>query len=69
MLYSGTVAAASEAALNDVPSIAVSLEWEEHPRFDVAATMAADLIEQMLERDAWERPPPVQPELPDRGDA
>ncbi|WP_146403111.1 5'/3'-nucleotidase SurE [Pseudobythopirellula maris] len=53
VLYSGTVAAASEAALHGLPSIAVSLEWDTHPRFDRAAALAAGVIEQMLERDAW----------------
>ena len=53
VLYSGTVGAATEAAINDLPAIAISLEYEEQPRFDVAATMAADLIEQMLENGAW----------------
>ncbi|TWT99592.1 5'-nucleotidase SurE [Botrimarina colliarenosi] len=53
VLYSGTVAAATEAALNDLPSIAVSLEWEDHTRFDAAAAMSVAVIEQMLERDAW----------------
>lgn len=53
VLYSGTVAAATEAAMCDLPSIAVSLEYEEHPRFDVAAGLAVDVIEMMLERNAW----------------
>ena len=53
VLYSGTVAAATEAALNDLPAIAVSLEYDEHARFNTAAAMAVTLIEQMLERDAW----------------
>ena len=53
VLYSGTVAAATEAALNDLPSIAVSLEYDEHARFNRAAAMAVDVIQQMLERDAW----------------
>ncbi|QDV75023.1 5'/3'-nucleotidase SurE [Botrimarina mediterranea] len=53
VLYSGTVAAATEAALNDLPAIAVSLEWEDHSRFNAAAAMATDVIAQMLERNAW----------------
>jgi 5'-nucleotidase len=53
VLYSGTVAAATEAALNDLPAIAVSLEWEDHSRFNAAAAMATDIIAQMLERNAW----------------
>ena len=53
VLYSGTVAAATEGALNDLPSIAVSLEYEEKPRFEIAAGMAVDVIQQMLDRNAW----------------
>ena len=53
VLYSGTVAAATEAALHDLPSIAVSLEYDEHARFDDAATMALSIIQQMLEQNAW----------------
>lgn len=53
VLYSGTVAAATEGALNDLPSIAVSLEYDDHARFDLAAQLAVDVIEQMLERDAF----------------
>lgn len=53
VLYSGTVAAATEAALHDLPSIAVSLEWDEHARFDAASQLAVGVIEQMLEADAW----------------
>jgi 5'-nucleotidase len=53
VLYSGTVAAASEAALNDLPSIAVSLEYDEHARFDAAAELAVDVIAMMLQRNAW----------------
>ncbi|MEQ8846740.1 5'/3'-nucleotidase SurE [Botrimarina sp.] len=53
VLYSGTVAAATEAALHDLPSIAVSLEWDEHARFNTAAAMAVSVIQRMLEVDAW----------------
>lgn len=53
VLYSGTVAAATEAALNGLPAIAVSLEWEDHSRFNAAAAMATRVIEQMLAHDAW----------------
>lgn len=53
VLYSGTVAAATEAALNDLPSIAVSMEWDDHARFDTATNLAVEVIEQMLERNAW----------------
>lgn len=53
VLYSGTVAAASEAAMYHLPSIAVSLEYDEHPRFDEAARLAVDVIDVMLKRNAW----------------
>lgn len=54
VLYSGTVAAATEAALLSLPSIAVSLEYDEHARFDRACDIATSIIEQMLERNAWQ---------------
>lgn len=44
ILYSGTVAAAMEAAFLGLPSIAVSLFWGETRRFDVAAEFIARLI-------------------------
>jgi 5'-nucleotidase len=44
ILYSGTVAAAMEAAFLGLPSIAVSLFWGENRRFDVAAEFIARLI-------------------------
>ncbi|MEM8864860.1 MAG: 5'/3'-nucleotidase SurE [Planctomycetota bacterium] len=53
VLYSGTVAAASEAALNDVPAIAISLEYDDHARFDRAAVIATRVIAMMRERNAW----------------
>ncbi|TWT48336.1 5'/3'-nucleotidase SurE [Botrimarina hoheduenensis] len=53
VMYSGTVAAATEGALNDIPSIAVSVEYEEHPHFRSAAKIATNLIRQMLDADAW----------------
>lgn len=53
VLYSGTVGAATEGAILDIPSIAVSVEYEEQPRFNNAARIATDVIGQMLERDAW----------------
>jgi 5'-nucleotidase len=53
VLYSGTVAGATEGALCGIPSVAVSLEYDEHPRFDEAARIGVRLIEQILEqRDA-----------------
>jgi 5'-nucleotidase len=48
VLYSGTVAGATEGAVFGIPSIAVSLEYDEHAQFDRAAEMAVDLIEQIL---------------------
>ncbi len=53
VLYSGTVAAATEGALYDLPSIAVSLEYDEHGEFQTAAKLAVGVIEQLLEIDAW----------------
>jgi 5'-nucleotidase len=44
ILYSGTVAAAMEAAFLGLSSIAVSLFWGETRRFDVAAEFIARLI-------------------------
>jgi 5'-nucleotidase len=51
VLYSGTVAGATEGAVFGIPSIAVSLEYEEHPQFDRAAEMAFRLIEQILAQE------------------
>lgn len=48
VLYSGTVAAALEGAIFDIPSAAVSLLWSSEPNFAVAAAMATDIIEQAL---------------------
>jgi 5'-nucleotidase len=50
VLYSGTVAGATEGALFDITSIAVSLEYDEHADFDRAAELAVRLIEQVLEQ-------------------
>ena len=50
VIYSGTVAAAIEAAFLGVPSIAVSLHLGKHPaRFDIAARHARRAIERVLE--------------------
>ena len=54
VLYSGTVAAATEGALHEVPSIAVSLEYDDHARFDRAAAMSVGVIEKMLASRAFE---------------
>jgi len=48
VLYSGTVAAAVEGAFFGITSVAVSLEYDEHARFDAAAEQAAAIIEQIL---------------------
>jgi 5'-nucleotidase len=48
VLYSGTVAAAIEGAFFGITSIAVSLEFDEHARFDRAARMAREIIQQVL---------------------
>jgi len=50
VLYSGTVAAAIEGAFFEITSIAVSLEYDEHPHFDKAARLARGVIEQVLEK-------------------
>jgi 5'-nucleotidase len=50
VLYSGTVAGATEGAVFGLTSIAVSLEYEEHAKFDRAAEVAVPLIRQILER-------------------
>ncbi len=55
VLYSGTVAAATEGALNNLPSIAVSLEYDDHANFASAADKTVAIIRQMLERNAWEK--------------
>lgn len=51
VLYSGTVAGATEGALFGVPSIAVSLEYDDHANFDRAAQLAVSLVEQILARE------------------
>jgi 5'-nucleotidase len=48
VLYSGTVAAAIEGAFFGITSIAVSLEYHDAPRYDIAAEKAAKIIEQLL---------------------
>jgi 5'-nucleotidase len=51
VLYSGTVAGATEGAVFGIPSIAVSLEYDEHAQFDRAAELAVRLIEQILQQE------------------
>ncbi len=48
VLYSGTVAAAIEGAFFGITSVAVSLEYDEHAKFDQAAHMARGIVEQIL---------------------
>jgi 5'-nucleotidase len=49
LTYSGTVSAAMEAVIADLPAIAVSLDSYETTDFEVAADLAAHLAEQVLE--------------------
>jgi 5'-nucleotidase len=51
VLYSGTVAGATEGALFGIRSVAVSLEYDERPKFDRAAELAVRLIEQFIARE------------------
>jgi 5'-nucleotidase len=48
VLYSGTVAAAIEGAFFGITSFAISLEYDEHARFDAAAELARSIVEQVL---------------------
>lgn len=48
VLYSGTVAAAIEGAFFEITSIAVSLEYDPHAKFEQAARLARRIIEQIL---------------------
>lgn len=48
VLYSGTVAAAIEGAFFGITSVAVSLEYDEHAKFDRAAKLARQIIEEIL---------------------
>ena len=50
VFYSGTVAGALEAALRDVPAIALSLERRRPPDFSHAATFARALVAEVLAR-------------------
>jgi 5'-nucleotidase len=50
VLYSGTVAAAIEGAFFGINSVAVSLEYDEHARYDQAAIQAAAIIGQILDQ-------------------
>ena len=48
VLYSGTVAAAIEGAFFGITSIAVSLQFDEHARYDRAARLAVPIIEKII---------------------
>ena len=48
VLYSGTVAAAIEGAFFGITSVAVSLEYDDAARYDMAAEKAAAIIQQVL---------------------
>jgi 5'-nucleotidase len=48
VLYSGTVAGATEGAVYGITSVAVSLEYDEHAKFDRAAEIAVELIRHIL---------------------
>lgn len=48
VLYSGTVAGATEGAVFGITSVAVSLEYDEHAKFDAAGELAVRMIEQIL---------------------
>ncbi len=50
VLYSGTVAAAIEGAFFGITSVAVSLQFDEHARFDRAAMLARQVIETIINR-------------------
>jgi len=48
VLYSGTVAAAIEGAFFGITSVAVSLEFDEHAKFETAAQKAGQIIRKIL---------------------
>ncbi len=48
VLYSGTVAAAIEGAFFGITSVAVSLEYDNAARYDLAANQGATIIQQIL---------------------
>ena len=50
VLYSGTVAAAIEGAFFGITSVAVSLEFDEHARFDKAARLAREIVRQIFDQ-------------------
>ncbi len=50
VLYSGTVAAAIEGAFFGITSFAVSLQYDDHARYEIAARLAVHVIRQILEK-------------------
>jgi 5'-nucleotidase len=54
VLYSGTVAAAIEGAFFGITSLAVSLEFDEHARFDKAARLALEIVRRILDQKGAE---------------
>jgi 5'-nucleotidase len=54
VLYSGTVAAAIEGAFFGITSVAVSLEFDEHARFDLAARIAREIVRSILDQKSSE---------------
>jgi len=54
VLYSGTVAAAIEGAFFGITSVAVSLEFDEHARYDRAARLAREIVRRILEQKGAE---------------
>ena len=63
VLYSGTVAAAIEGAFFGITSIAVSLEFDDDARYDLAAQQAATIIEQILAQERISAQQIVEPQL------
>ena len=57
VFYSGTVAGAVEAALRDVPAVAISLERRPRPDFTAAAAFARALAEEAIARGPGAIPP------------
>lgn len=54
VMYSGTVGAAIEGAFFGINSVAISLEWDQMFRFDMAAEIALSIIRQILEQSPGE---------------
>lgn len=48
VLYSGTIAAAAEAAFYLLPSVAVSLDFQTEPQFSMAAVIARQVISSLV---------------------